>query len=46
MAAVPYYDIAAVKLDIRETGSGIDSELAHWNDKAEACLTKPQRPEG
>jgi len=35
---VPYYDIAAVKLDIRETGSGIDSELAHWNDKAEAQI--------
>jgi len=38
MAAVPYYDIAAVKLDIRETGSGIDTELAHWNDKAEAYI--------
>jgi len=38
MAAVPYYDISAVKLDIRETGSGIDTELAHWNDKAEAYI--------
>lgn len=36
--AVPYYDIAAVKLDIRETGAGIDTELAHWNDKAEAQI--------
>ena len=38
MAAVPYYDIAAVKLDIRETSSAIDTELAHWNDKAEAYI--------
>jgi len=36
--AVPYYDLAAVKLDIKETGSGIDTELAHWNDKAEAVI--------
>ncbi len=36
--AVPYYDLAAVKLDIRETTAAIDVELAHWNDKAEAYI--------
>ena len=36
--AVPYYDQVAVKLDIRETGTGIDTELDHWNDKAEAQI--------
>jgi len=36
--AVPYYDQAAVKLDIRETTTAIDTELDHWNDKAEAYI--------
>ncbi len=34
--AVPYYDQTKVKLDLRITDTGTDTQLAHWNDEAEA----------
>jgi len=34
--AVPYYDLTKVKLNLSITGTGKDTELAHWNDEAEA----------
>lgn len=34
--AVPYYDLAKVKLDLSITGTGKDVQLVHWNDEAES----------
>jgi len=34
--AVPYYDLTKVKLNLSITGTGKDTELAHWNDEAES----------
>lgn len=34
--AVPYYDQTKVKADLRITDTGNDTQLAHWNDEAEA----------
>lgn len=36
--AVPYYDLTKVKLDINETTTDLDTQLAHWNDEAEADI--------
>lgn len=33
--AVPYYDLAKVKLNLNITDTGNDVQLAHWNDEAE-----------
>ena len=34
--AVPYYDQTKVKLNLNITGTGKDTQLAHWNDEAES----------
>ena len=34
--AVPYYDQTKVKADLSITDTGNDTQLAHWNDEAEA----------
>ena len=36
--AVPYYDLTKVKLDLRITDTGLDTQLAHWNDEAESAI--------
>lgn len=36
IVAVPYYDLAKVKLDLSITDTGNDVQLAHWNDEAES----------
>ena len=33
--AVPYYDLAKVKRDLVILDTGLDTELADWNDEAE-----------
>jgi len=35
MAVVPYYDQTKVKLDLRITDTGNDTQLDHWGEEAE-----------